>query len=126
MSAVLADYHVCSHSRLVTVQARLQRDQRSLQSTRVSSLVVPSLATHETRSRASIPGGRSLCHAGVYEFPEAERIKYAIRLLADQILPDRIVYLGPVGRPPSELRLLEDIWRLIAIIHISSGFIWGT
>src|ERR1700757_553039 len=43
---------------------------------------------------------------GVYEFLEAERIKYAIRLPANQILQARIAYLlkRPVGRPPNEVR----------------------
>ena len=43
---------------------------------------------------------------GVYEYLEAERIKYAIRLPANQILQNRIGYLlkRPVGRPPSEVR----------------------
>jgi hypothetical protein len=43
---------------------------------------------------------------GVYEFLEAERIKYAIRLPANQILQHRIGYLlkRPVGRPPNEVR----------------------
>src|SRR5215470_7103772 len=42
----------------------------------------------------------------VYEFLEAERIKYAIRLPANQVLQDRIGYLlkRPVGRPPNEVR----------------------
>ena len=42
----------------------------------------------------------------VYEFLEAERIKYAIRLPANQILQHRIGYLlkRPVGRPPNEVR----------------------
>src|SRR5215831_2575668 len=37
---------------------------------------------------------------------EAERIKYAIRLPANQVLQDRIGYLlkRPVGRPPNEVR----------------------
>jgi hypothetical protein len=43
---------------------------------------------------------------GVYECLEAERVKYAIRLPANQILQDRIAYLlkRPVGRPPNEVR----------------------
>jgi DDE family transposase len=43
---------------------------------------------------------------GVYEFLEAERIKYAIRLPANQVLQGRISYLlkRPVGRPPNEVR----------------------
>ncbi len=42
----------------------------------------------------------------VYEFLEAERFKYAIRLPANQILQERIGYLlkRPVGRPPNEVR----------------------
>jgi hypothetical protein len=42
----------------------------------------------------------------VYEFLEAERIKYAIRLPANQILQHRIGYLlkRPVGRPSNDVR----------------------
>src|SRR5262249_40458918 len=42
----------------------------------------------------------------VYEFQEAERIKYAIRLPANQVLQSRIGYLltRPVGRPPHHVR----------------------
>ena len=42
----------------------------------------------------------------VYEFLEAERIKYAIRLPANQVLQGRIGYLlkRPVGRPPNEVQ----------------------
>jgi hypothetical protein len=43
---------------------------------------------------------------GVYECLEAERVKYAIRLPANQVLQNRIAYLlmRPVGRPPKEVR----------------------
>jgi hypothetical protein len=43
---------------------------------------------------------------GLYESLEAERIKYAIRLPANQVLQNRIAYLlqRPVGRPPHEVR----------------------
>jgi Transposase DDE domain group 1 len=43
---------------------------------------------------------------GVYGYLEAERIKYAIRLPANQVLQNRIGYLlkRPVGRPPNEVR----------------------
>jgi hypothetical protein len=43
---------------------------------------------------------------GVYDCLEAERIRYAIRLPANQILQNRIAYLlkRPVGRPPNEVR----------------------
>jgi hypothetical protein len=42
----------------------------------------------------------------VYENLEAEQVKYAIRLPANQVLQDRIGYLlkRPVGRPPNEVR----------------------
>jgi hypothetical protein len=42
----------------------------------------------------------------VYEYLEAERIKYAIRLPANQVLQNRIGYLlkHPVGRPPNKVR----------------------
>jgi Transposase DDE domain group 1 len=43
---------------------------------------------------------------GVYEYLEAEHIKYATRLPANQVLQNRIDYLlkRPVGRPPNEVR----------------------
>jgi Transposase DDE domain group 1 len=42
----------------------------------------------------------------VYEFLEAERIKYAIRLPANRILQESIGHLltRPIGRPPNEVR----------------------
>ena len=42
----------------------------------------------------------------VYEFLEADKIKYAIRLPSNRVLQDRIGYLlkRPVGRPPNEVR----------------------
>ena len=42
----------------------------------------------------------------VYEFLEAERIKYAIRLPANRVLQERIGHLltRPLGRPPNEVR----------------------
>jgi hypothetical protein len=49
----------------------------------------------------------------VYEFLEAERIKYAIRLPANRVLQDRIGYLlkRPVGRPPNEVRRFHANFR---------------
>ena len=43
---------------------------------------------------------------GVYEFLEAEGIKYAIRIPTNQVLQGRIGYLltRPVGRPPNHVR----------------------
>jgi len=45
----------------------------------------------------------------VYEFLEAERIRYAIRLPANQVLQSRIGYLltRPVGRPPHHVRRIH-------------------
>ena len=42
----------------------------------------------------------------VYEYLEAERIKYAIRIPTNKVLQERIGYLltRPVGRPPNEVR----------------------
>jgi hypothetical protein len=53
----------------------------------------------------------------VYEYLEAERIKYAIRLPANRILHERIGHLltRPVGRPPNEVR------RSYANFHYQAG-----
>jgi hypothetical protein len=51
-------------------------------------------------------GDAGFANPDVYEFLEAERIKYAIRLPANRILQERISHLltRPIGRPPSEVR----------------------
>jgi hypothetical protein len=53
-------------------------------------------------SKASFPG----VNPDVYEYLEAERIKYAIRLLANRIVQERIGHLPtrPVGRASNEVR----------------------
>ena len=50
----------------------------------------------------------------VWEFLEAERIKYAIRLPANQVLQSRIGYLltRPVGRPPHHVRRFHGQFQL--------------
>src|SRR3982074_1584413 len=52
------------------------------------------------------PGDAGFANPEVYEFLEAERIKYAIRLPANRILQERIGHLltRPIGRPPNEVR----------------------
>ena len=57
-------------------------------------------------SRIYFRADAAFANPEVYEFLEAQRIKYAIRLPANQVLQDRISYLltRPVGRPPNEVR----------------------
>ena len=51
-------------------------------------------------------GDAAFANPEIYEFLEAERIGYTIRLPANRMLQDRIGYLlkRPVGRPPEEVR----------------------
>ena len=53
-------------------------------------------------SRICFRGDAGFANPEVYEFLEAERIKYAIRLPANRILQERIAHLltRPIGRPP--------------------------
>src|SRR5262249_28638526 len=57
-------------------------------------------------SRTYFRAAAAFAMPGVYEFLEAERIKYAIRLPANQVLQSRIGYLltRPVGRPAHHVR----------------------
>ena len=57
-------------------------------------------------SRIYFRADAAFANPEVYEFLEAERIKYAIRLPANRVLQERIGYLlkRPVGRPPNEVR----------------------
>ena len=57
-------------------------------------------------SRLYFRADAGFANPDVYDYLEAERIKYAIRLPANRILQDRIGYLltRPVGRPPNEVR----------------------
>src|SRR5262249_51612089 len=59
-----------------------------------------------TCSRPSWRATRARSHASIFERLEAERIKYAIRLPANQVLQSRIGYLlmRPVGRPAHHVR----------------------
>jgi hypothetical protein len=74
-------------------------------------------------SRIYFRADAGFANPDVYEFLEAEQIKYAIRLPANRILPDRIGYLPKraVGRPSNEVtevviprQVLQEILRLIA------------
>jgi Transposase DDE domain group 1 len=55
-------------------------------------------------SRLYLRADAGFANPEVYEFLEAERIKYAIRLPANSVLHERIGYLltRPVGRPPTK------------------------
>ena len=57
-------------------------------------------------SRIYFRADAGFANPDVYDFLEAERIKYAIRLPANRILQERIGHLltRPVGRPPNEVR----------------------
>ena len=57
-------------------------------------------------SRIYFRGDAGFANPEVYEFLEAERIKYAIRLPANRILQERIGHLltRPIGRPPNEVQ----------------------
>ena len=57
-------------------------------------------------SRIYFRADAAFANPDVYEFLEAERIKYAIRLPANRILQERIGHLlsRPIGRPPNEVR----------------------
>src|ERR1700732_309879 len=57
-------------------------------------------------SRIYFRADAGFANPDVYEFLEAERIKYAIRLPANRILQERISHLltRPIGRPPNEVR----------------------
>src|SRR5258708_182984 len=59
-----------------------------------------------TVKRLYFRGDAAFANPEIYEFLEAERIGYTIRLPANRILQDRIGYLlkRPVGRPPEEVR----------------------
>ena len=63
-------------------------------------------AYHGKVSRIYLRADAAFAMPEVYEFLEAERINYAIRLPANQILQHRIGYLlkRPVGRPSNEVR----------------------
>jgi Transposase DDE domain group 1 len=57
-------------------------------------------------SRIYFRADAAFANPEIYEFLEAERIKYAIRLPANRILQEKIGHLltRPVGRPPNEVR----------------------
>src|SRR5262249_18986447 len=74
------------------------------------AVLKPVVARYEGKvSRIYFRADAAFAMPEVYEFLEAERIKYAIRLPANQVLQSRIGYLltRPVGRPPHHVRRLH-------------------
>src|SRR5271166_912655 len=57
-------------------------------------------------SRLFFRAGAGFANPEIYEYLEAQGIKYAIRLSANRVLQERIGHLltRPVGRPPNEVR----------------------
>ncbi|MBM3624962.1 MAG: IS1380 family transposase [Alphaproteobacteria bacterium] len=57
-------------------------------------------------SRIYFRGDAGFANPDIYDYLEAEGVKYAIRLPANRILQERIAHLltRPVGRPPNEVR----------------------
>src|ERR1700747_3504152 len=71
------------------------------------AVLKPVVARYQGKvSRIYFRADAGFANPEVYEYLEAERIKYAIRLPANHILQDRIGYLlqRPVGRPSNDVR----------------------
>jgi hypothetical protein len=71
------------------------------------AVLTPVVARYQGKvSRIYFRADAAFAMPGVYEFLEAERIKYAIRLPTNKVLQERISYLlnRPVGRPSNEVR----------------------
>ena len=71
------------------------------------AVLTPVVARYQGKvSRIYFRADAAFAMPGVYEFLEAERIKYAIRFPTNKVLQERISYLlnRPVGRPANEVR----------------------
>ena len=71
------------------------------------AVLKPVVARYQGKvSRIYFRADAGFANPGVYEYLEAERIKYAIRLPANRVLQERIGYLlqRPVGRPSNDVR----------------------
>jgi Transposase DDE domain group 1 len=71
------------------------------------SVLIPVVERYKGKvSRIYFRADAGFGNPGIYEFLEAERIKYAIRLPVNRILQERIGHLltRPIGRPPNEVR----------------------
>ena len=71
------------------------------------AVLKPVVARYQGKvSRIYFRADAGFANPEVYEYLEAERIKYAIRLPANRVLQERIGYLlqRPVGRPSNDVR----------------------
>src|SRR5256886_5796746 len=71
------------------------------------AVLKPVVARYQGKvSRIYFRADAGFANPEVYEYLEAERIKYAIRLPANRVLQERIDYLlqRPVGRPSIDVR----------------------
>jgi hypothetical protein len=70
------------------------------------AVLEPVVARCRGIKRLYFRGDAAFANPEIYQFLEAERIRYTIRLPANSVLQDRIGYLlkRPVGRPPHEVR----------------------
>ncbi len=80
------------------------------------NVLKPVVARYGKVSRIYFRADAGFANPDVYEYLEAERIKYAIRLSANRILQERIGRLltRPVGRPPNEVRRFYANFALAA------------
>ena len=71
------------------------------------AVLKPVVARYRSKvSRIYFRADAGFANPTVYDYLEADRIKYAIRLPANRVLQERIGHLltRPVGRPPNEVR----------------------
>jgi hypothetical protein len=68
---------------------------------------------HSTKRQSPSTRRPITANPEIYELLEAEGASYTIRLLANQVLQDKIGYLlkQPVGRPPHEVRCYYASFR---------------
>ena len=82
------------------------------------AVLKPVVARYQGKvSRLYFRADAAFAMPGIYEYLEAEGIKYAIRIPTNRVLQDRIGYLltRPVGRPPNHVR------RSHASFHYQAG-----
>ena len=84
------------------------------------SVLIPVVERYKGKvSRIYFRADAGFGNPGIYEFLEAERIKYAIRLPVNRILQERIGHLltRPIGRPPNEVRRSYANFYCLSFLH---------